>query len=90
MDNNPPITVAKLGLQAASGSPFTLTGKLTLVYLDNKFLEISSKPVIWELPPVNTTFVLRKWSYPLIFKCFSISSKILDTLALIISFIILI
>ena len=37
MDNNPPITVAKLGLQAASGSPFTLTGKLTLVYLEINF-----------------------------------------------------
>ena len=46
MDKSPPITEAKLDVQAASGSPFNLTGELTLVNLESKFLDISSKPVI--------------------------------------------
>ena len=39
IDNKAPITVAKLVVQAASGRPFNLTGKLTLVYLESKFLD---------------------------------------------------
>ena len=88
MDKSAPITVEKLELQAASGSPFILTGELTLVNLESKFLDISSKPVIWEAPPVKTTFVLRKWSYFFIFKCFSTISKISEILAFMISLII--
>ena len=85
-DNKAPITEAKLALHAASGRPWILFGVPILIWFDKNLDDSSDSPVNWELPPEKTTFDFKKWEYGVWFMCFSISSKISETLALIISF----